>query len=437
MIDKVLCYKVSYKCLKLLKEILKQESFGEQIRVIEDKKVLDNIDFKHEDYDSIFVHLDEDVNSLWFETFLKKVNSEKVNVILKNKSFDLLLLCQRYQVNYVFDGTLVKSSIKAALARNLILKNSQFIHLPVSEVMSLFSIPIKVKSDADLYQRLKNYFSKFESVKRFGILSFGEDQAKIGDKFDEKIITLLKSKNDLDRYFIGKAITVDETGSDIIIASPVYEREGGYTWMILELGKKRKDYVLNDYVYKFLQNTLIYRKNKEKEKTLEELSVTDEVTGLFNQRKLAADLEEAVKIHEEIHERFSVMFVDVDHFKKVNDNYGHLVGSKLLVDIGNALKMILRDSDDVYRYGGDEFVIIMPNVDVQMVHTIAGRISSQVKEIDFEIGDGRIHKLSLSIGIAEYPTDAKSAKEIVKFADEMMYISKKSGRGKVFHVKEV
>jgi diguanylate cyclase (GGDEF)-like protein len=131
------------------------------------------------------------------------------------------------------------------------------------------------------------------------------------------------------------------------------------------------------------------------------------------------------------------MFIDVDHFKNVNDNYGHLVGSRLLQDLGKALKLILRQSDHIYRYGGDEFVVIMPNVETKIVHEIATRILAQLKNHFFEIDNGDTYKMSLSIGIAEYPTDAKSAMDIIRFADEMMYKSKKSGRGKVFHVNEV
>ncbi len=131
------------------------------------------------------------------------------------------------------------------------------------------------------------------------------------------------------------------------------------------------------------------------------------------------------------------MFIDVDHFKSVNDNYGHVVGSKLLQDIGEVLSLILRASDHIYRYGGDEFVVIMPTVDIKTVHDIASRVLAKIKHKSFQIDNGETYKLSVSIGIAEYPTDAKSAIEIIRFADEMMYMSKRSGRGKVFHVKEV
>ena len=177
--------------------------------------------------------------------------------------------------------------------------------------------------------------------------------------------------------------------------------------------------------------------NKEKEHNLQALATTDDVTGLYNQRKLSQDLMAAVEYHEKNHKNFSIMFIDVDHFKNVNDSFGHVIGSQLLIDIGEVLTQLLRSSDDIYRYGGDEFVVIMPSVKIDTVHEIATRILKKIKSKKFDIGEGKEYQLSVSIGIAEYPTDATDAKKIIQFADEMMYKSKESGRGKVFHINEV
>jgi diguanylate cyclase (GGDEF)-like protein len=240
----------------------------------------------------------------------------------------------------------------------------------------------------------------------------------------------------LPNRFIGISKTLI-SGEIMSIGTPIYEKDGFYQWLVLDIEKDQKDYVLNDLFYRFLENILIYKKTKDKEENLLLLASTDDVTGLYNQRKLAEDLEKAIVEHEEKHDTFSIMFIDLDHFKQVNDNYGHVVGSKLLSDLGKVLALILRQSDHIYRYGGDEFVIIMPNVDVGTVHEVALRVLDRIKNYKFEIGNGEIYNMSISIGIAEYPTDASSAKEIVQFADDMMYESKKSGRGKVFHWREV
>jgi diguanylate cyclase (GGDEF)-like protein len=101
------------------------------------------------------------------------------------------------------------------------------------------------------------------------------------------------------------------------------------------------------------------------------------------------------------------------------------------------LKTQLRSSDLVYRYGGDEFIVLLPRTDVEVTKKIALRISESVKAAEFIIDTEKKYKLSLSIGVASFPEDAQSAKAIIDFADKMMYLSKKSGRGKVFHFTEV
>jgi diguanylate cyclase (GGDEF)-like protein len=132
-----------------------------------------------------------------------------------------------------------------------------------------------------------------------------------------------------------------------------------------------------------------------------------------------------------------LLFIDIDYFKNVNDQYGHIVGSQLLIDMATVIKAQLRSNDLVYRYGGDEFIVLLPSSSIEDSKKIAVRISEAVKSAEFKIDTEVKYKLSLSIGIAEYPTDANSAKSIVEFADKMMYLSKKSGRGKVFHITEV
>jgi diguanylate cyclase (GGDEF)-like protein len=165
--------------------------------------------------------------------------------------------------------------------------------------------------------------------------------------------------------------------------------------------------------------------------------MTDEVTELVIQRKLNVDLDREVELCLKESINFSLLFVDIDHFKKVNDSFGHVVGSQLLMDLGGLLSDQVRDTDSVYRYGGDEFIVLMRNTKTQTVHSVATRMLNRVKSHVFKINDNKDYSLSVSIGIAEFPKDAKSAKEIIQFADDMMYKSKDSGRGKVFHVKEV
>lgn len=170
---------------------------------------------------------------------------------------------------------------------------------------------------------------------------------------------------------------------------------------------------------------------------LSELVFHDEVTGLYNQRKLKIDLRDNVLLGKKQKVHFCLLFIDVDNFKDINDQYGHLVGSRFLAEIGSLIKSQTREYDSIYRYGGDEFVVLASKTTSQHVYTIAQRIALAIKNNVFKANDDQDHRLSVSIGVAEFPTDADSLETVIDFADKMMYISKKSGRGKIFHVNEI
>ncbi len=195
--------------------------------------------------------------------------------------------------------------------------------------------------------------------------------------------------------------------------------------------------IFGPYLKNMIHSSLTRLHQKDERDQVEHLALTDEVTGAYNQRKLLADLDHYIKMYQQERRPFNLLFIDIDFFKNVNDQFGHIVGSQLLIDMAVVLRHELRASDLVYRYGGDEFIVLLPKANLDETKRIALRISESVKNKEFLIQGGIKYRLSLSIGLAEYPSDATSAKAIIDFADRMMYMSKKSGRGKVFHVTEV
>lgn len=179
---------------------------------------------------------------------------------------------------------------------------------------------------------------------------------------------------------------------------------------------------------------------------LESLIYIDDVTGLFNQRKLVKDIQAAVKRYKDKGEQFCVLFIDLDHFKLVNDDHGHLVGTQLLSDTAQVLLAQLRDSDLCYRYGGDEFVMLIPEATPEIALSIGKRVLEKITDHHFVIDEtklfnsshpkvdqAKIHefKLSVSVGVACFPDHATSEQEILSLADRMMYQAKQAGRGKV------
>ncbi|HEX6467327.1 MAG TPA: sensor domain-containing diguanylate cyclase [Terriglobales bacterium] len=163
---------------------------------------------------------------------------------------------------------------------------------------------------------------------------------------------------------------------------------------------------------------------------IQELTITDDCTGLYNARHLYKTLEAEVYRSHRFGYEFSVLFIDLDRFKKVNDTYGHLVGSKLLTEIGFKVKSQLRLIDYAFRYGGDEFVVLLPQTNKDAAMVVAKRLRDILRNTIFTIEDIPLN-IRASMGLACYPEDAKSAHEIIRQADEMMYMVKNSSRDNI------
>ncbi len=128
---------------------------------------------------------------------------------------------------------------------------------------------------------------------------------------------------------------------------------------------------------------------------------------------------------------FSVLFIDLDHFKQVNDTHGHLIGSKLLAEIGYLVKAQLRLIDFAFRYGGDEFVVLLPQTGKDQALVVAKRLRDAMRASSFCREEGLNLNVRASIGLATYPHDARTAHDIIRQADEMMYLVKNTTRDNI------
>lgn len=364
-------------------------------------------------------------------------------LVLKEENYELLKSGLRMGVMDVLETPLQQSELVRTIGK-VDLLDYQKTHdqglgeIPINQLFELFSAPIRPTDESDLFEYLKDYMQGFGQVENFSLFTY-KDELEIesgGGEFDfttleAEIVSLLPEEKEIGHYHV-----YSQQGKTYLLFPIPYFVECE-TWAVMSLHEDISKRIMNDYFISFLHSLEFMQLTRKKAIDYHQMANTDEVTGLFNQRKLSADLEEQIKLHADSLDTFSLMFIDVDHFKVVNDRWGHIVGSEMLGLMGDAIKKILRGGDFVYRYGGDEFVVIMPKVRSGEVYHIATRVLNSIKNMEFDVGDGQKHRLTVSIGIAEYPTDAKSAKEIIQFADEMMYLSKKSGRGRVFHVSEV
>jgi diguanylate cyclase (GGDEF)-like protein len=164
---------------------------------------------------------------------------------------------------------------------------------------------------------------------------------------------------------------------------------------------------------------------------IQELTITDDCTGLYNARHLYKTLESEVYRSSRFGYEFSVLFIDLDHFKWVNDTHGHLVGSKLLAEIGYQVKAQLRLIDFAFRYGGDEFVVLLPQTGKDSAFVVAKRLQDALRASSFCKDAGLDLNVRASIGLATYPHDAKTAHDIIRQADQMMYLVKNTTRDNI------
>lgn len=175
-------------------------------------------------------------------------------------------------------------------------------------------------------------------------------------------------------------------------------------------------------------------RNIEEYQGVQNLVYVDDATGLYNTRYLNTILDREIAQAETTQKSFAILFIDADHFKRINDTHGHLIGTRILNELGNRLKKLVRDSDTVFRYGGDEFVAVLSPCDLAMAQTVAERIRRSVEELPFLQGQPGLEAgvaVTVSIGVALFPQHAASKKAIIEAADHAMYSAKRLSRNMV------
>jgi diguanylate cyclase (GGDEF)-like protein len=164
---------------------------------------------------------------------------------------------------------------------------------------------------------------------------------------------------------------------------------------------------------------------------IHELTITDDCTSLYNARHLNFMLDTEIYRSHRYAFEFSLIFIDLDHFKQVNDTHGHLMGSKLLSEIGTAIKDKCRLIDLAFRYGGDEFVVLLPQTSKENAMGVARRLHKLIRETPWLKEQGIGAHVTASVGVASYPSDSRTKAELLHLADEAMYLVKNTSRDSV------
>ena len=164
---------------------------------------------------------------------------------------------------------------------------------------------------------------------------------------------------------------------------------------------------------------------------LRDTSLRDGMTGLYNRRFLEEFIDQVMSQAKRVNETYSVLMLDVDFFKMVNDTYGHDVGDRVIVEIGRVLKDNIREADLAIRYGGEEFVVMLHNANKEGTLEVAKKIHSAFAALVFDVGNGDTMQKTMSIGIAKFPSNGDTIWKCIKFADTALYVAKTTGRNKI------
>ncbi|MBW3227589.1 sensor domain-containing diguanylate cyclase [Marinobacter adhaerens] len=164
------------------------------------------------------------------------------------------------------------------------------------------------------------------------------------------------------------------------------------------------------------------------ETELEQMATRDPLTGLLNRREMSRVLDEELQRARRYQRPMAVLWVDFDHFKDVNDTYGHAAGDSVLRAISRLLLGSVRSVDSIGRFGGEEFVIALPEMDLEEAQETAERLRRKVAEEPQPLGNGEAVPLTISVGVAVYPDHGQTASTLCAAADKAMYLAKDRGR---------
>ncbi len=247
----------------------------------------------------------------------------------------------------------------------------------------------------------------------------------------------------------GKAVIVPDVSKDTRFFSKVDERTKMETRSIVAVPVRFRDHCLgvielvncvgpqgfHDRDLALLEAladfAAIALENARHVQRIHELTITDDCTSLYNARHLNFILETEVYRSQRYGYEFSLVFIDLDYFKKVNDTYGHLIGSKLLAEMGQMIKTHCRLIDFAFRYGGDEFVVLLPQTPKENACVVARRLHKLIRGAVWLQSEGLNVHITASIGVASYPSDSRTKVELLHLADEAMYVVKNSTRDSV------
>ncbi|HDS3853052.1 TPA: diguanylate cyclase [Legionella pneumophila] len=221
-----------------------------------------------------------------------------------------------------------------------------------------------------------------------------------------------------------------------LLCVPLMAQNDIYGLLYLEVGLKF-DENQQLLITAFAERTALALANVRLRENLRYQSIRDPLTGLYNRRYLEDFLFKQLHQAERTKASFAILMLDLDHFKKINDTFGHDAGDLVLKELGQILNSDVRLGDIAARYGGEEFVLLLYDIDAQAAKMKAENLRSAISNLQVKYGAQPVGQITASIGISIYPDDAKSPTELIEAADKALYQAKSKGRNKVILFSEI
>lgn len=258
-------------------------------------------------------------------------------------------------------------------------------------------------------------------------------QLLVAERYDTIFSGLIHSRNRI--ILIVTLLTIAIGGVAAIIASQIFTPLQDLTKGVLRVGDGDLDVALVVHrrdelgLVTEMFNTMTSRLKEDQQK-LELLATTDPLTGLANRKQIMTALGQQMEQFRRYGTGFSMLMLDIDHFKMINDKHGHLVGDAVLVQLARIFQETLRTLDCAGRYGGEEFLIVLAQTDLQQAVPTAERIRLAVEQFEFTREDVTLHA-TVSIGVAEMGVEDVTINDLIGRADQALYEAKKNGRNRI------
>lgn len=242
-----------------------------------------------------------------------------------------------------------------------------------------------------------------------------------------------------DKGLVCEHFKFDEGTVNTIICQPLMAQNDIYGLLYLEISHESFK-LTNDQqllMTAFAELIALALANVRLRENLRYQSLRDPLTGLYNRRFLEDSLFKQKLKAKQDNSSFAIFMLDLDHFKKINDTFGHDAGDAILKEVGDVLEHAIRSSEVASRYGGEEFIILIHNVDLEQAKSKGEQLRSTVSKLPIKYGAQPIGPITISIGIAIYPQDSDDTEKLIELADKALYSAKKNGRNRVVAFSDI